>query len=178
MNLLLDTHVFLWFVIQSPRLSKTIYHQIETTPVVYISAASLWEWHTTTFVAGLRHDDISAPMVADGAMTGALFVKYVQEFLCPTLHPGDLVIADNLRSHKVAGVKEAVEAVGAHLRYLPPYSPDLNPIEKLFAKLKALLRKVAPRTVDALWTDIGRLLDDFTPDECTRYFASSGYVKT
>lgn len=135
-------------------------------------------WHTTTFVAGLRHDDISAPMVADGAMTGALFLKYVQEFLCPTLHPGDLVIADNLRSHKVAGVKEAVEAVGAHLRYLPPYSPDLNPIAKLFAKLKALLRKAAPRTVDALWTDIGRLLDDFTPDECTRYFASSGYVKT
>jgi transposase len=130
------------------------------------------------FVAGLRHDDLTAPMVADGAMTGALFLKYVQEFLCPTLHPGDLVIADNLRSHKVAGVREAVEAVGAHIRYLPPYSPDLNPIEKLFAKLKALLRKAAPRTVDALWKDIGILLDRFTPDECTRYFASSGYVKT
>jgi transposase len=135
-------------------------------------------WHTTTFIAGLRHDDITAPMVTDGAMTGALFLTYVQEFLCPTLHPGDIVIADNLRSHKVAGVKAAVEAVGARLGYLPPYSPDLNPIEKLFAKLKALLRKAAPRTVDALWTDIGRLLDCFTPDECTRYFASSGYVKT
>jgi transposase len=135
-------------------------------------------WHTTTFVAGLRHDDITAPMVADGTMTGALFLKYVQEFLCPTLHPGDIVIADNLRSHKVAGVKEAVEAMGAHIRYLPPYSPDLNPIEKLFAKLKALLRKAATRTVDALWTEIGRLLDRFTPDECARYFASSGYVKT
>jgi transposase len=135
-------------------------------------------WHTTTFVAGLRHDDITAPMVTDGAMTGALFLKYVQEFLCPTLHPGDIVIADNLRSHKVAGVKAAVEAVGAHLWYLPPYSPDLNPIEKLFAKLKALLRKAATRTVDALWKEIGKLLDRFTPDECMRYFASSGYVKT
>lgn len=135
-------------------------------------------WHTTTFVAGLRHDDITAPMVADGAMTGALFLKYVQHFLCPTLHPGDIVIADNLRSHKVAGVKEAIEAVGARIRYLPPYSPDLNPIEKLFTKLKALLRKAAPRTVDALWADLGILLDRFTPAECTRYFASSGYVKT
>ncbi|MEP6933888.1 MAG: transposase, partial [Nitrospirota bacterium] len=94
------------------------------------------------------------------------------------LHPGDIVIADNLRSHNVAGVKEAVEAVGAHIRYLPPYSPDLNPIEKLFANLKALLRKAAPRTVDALWADIGMLLDRFTPAECTRYVASSGYVKT
>lgn len=135
-------------------------------------------WHTTTFVAGLRHADLSAPMVADGAMTGALFLKYVQEFLCPTLRPGDIVIADNLRSHKVAGVNAAIEAVGARIRYLPPYSPDLNPIEKLFAKLKALLRKAAPRTVDALWNEIGRLLDGFTPDECLRYFASSGYVKT
>ena len=106
-------------------------------------------------------------------MTGALFLKYVQECLCPTLHPGDLVIADNLRSHNVAGVKEAVAAVGAHIRSLPPYSPDLNPIEQLCATLKARLRKAAPRTVDTLWTDIGRLLDCFTPDECTRYFASS-----
>ena len=135
-------------------------------------------WHTTTFVAGLRHDDSTAPMVAEGAMTGALFLKYVQAFFCPTLHPGDIVIADNLRSHNVAGVKEAVEAMGAHIRYLPPYSPDLNPIEKLFATLKALRRKAATRTVDALWNEIGRLLDRFTPDECTRYFASSGYVNT
>lgn len=135
-------------------------------------------WHTTTFVAGLRHDDLSAPMVTDGAMMGALFLKYVQEFLCPTLHPGDIVIADNLRSHTVAEVKEAIEAVGARIRYLPPYSLDLNPIEKLFAKLNALLRKAAPRTVDTLWKDSGTLLARFTPDECTRYFASSGYVKT
>jgi transposase len=134
--------------------------------------------HTTTFIAGLRHDDITAPMGADGAMTGALFLQYIQECLCPTLHPGDIVIADNLRRHTVAGVKEAVEAVGAHIRYLPPYSPDLNPIEKLFAKLNALLRKAAPRTVDALWKEIGSLLDRFTSDECTHYFASSGYVKT
>ena len=135
-------------------------------------------WHTTTFVAGLRQDDISAPMVANGAMTRALFLKYVQEFLCPTLHPGDIVIADNLRRHTVAGVKEALEAVGAHIRDLPPYSPDLNPIEKLLATLNALLRKAAPRTVDALWADFGMLLDRFTPAECTRYLASSGYVKT
>ena len=99
--------------------------------------------HTTTFVAGLRHDDITAPMVADGAMTGALFLQYVQEFLCPTRHPGDIVIANTVRRHKVAGVKEALEAVGAHIRYLPPYSPDLNPIEKLLATLNALLRKAA-----------------------------------
>jgi len=96
----------------------------------------------------------------------------------PDAPPGDMVIADNLRSHKVAGVKAAVEAVGAHLRYLPPYSPDLNPIENLCAKLKALLRQAATRTMDALWHEIGKLLDRFTPDECTRYFASSGYVKT
>jgi transposase len=118
-----------------------------------LAAVPHGHWHTRTFIAGLRHDDITAPMVADGAMTGAPFLKDVQEFLCPTLHPGDIVIADNLRSHKVAGVKEALEAVGAHLRYLPPYSPDLNPIEKLFAKLKALLRQAAPRNVNALWAD-------------------------
>ena len=135
-------------------------------------------WHTTTFVAGLRHEDSTAPMVADGAMTGALFLKYVQECFCPTRHPGDIVIADHVRRHNVAGVTEAVEAVGAHLRSLPPYSPDLNPIENLFAKLNALLRKAAPRTVDARWKDIGSLLDCFTPAECTRYFASSGSVKT
>ena len=105
-------------------------------------------------------------------MTGALFLKYVQEFLCPTLHPGDIVIANNVQSHKVAGVKEAIEAVGAHIRSLPPYSPDLNPIEQLFAKRKARLRKAAPRTVEALWADIGMLLDRFTPAEGTRSFTS------
>jgi transposase len=134
--------------------------------------------HTTTAVAGLRHDALTAPLVADGTLPGALFLKDVQEFFCPTRHPGDIVIADNVRSHNVAGVTEAVEAVGAHIRSLPPYSPDLNPIETRFAKLNARLRKAAPRTVDALWQDIGSRLDCFTPAECTRSFASSGYVKT
>ncbi len=135
-------------------------------------------WQTTTFIAGLRHDGITAPMVADGPMTGALFQAYVQTFLCPTLKAGDIVIADNLGSHKVAGVKEAIDAVGATFVYLPPYSPDFNPIEKLFAKLKALLRKAAKRTVDALWTEIGHLLGTVSKEECQHYFASSGYVKT
>jgi len=132
-------------------------------------------WKTTTFIAGLRHNDIIAPMVLDGPMDGEAFLTYVRTFLCPTLNPGDIVIADNLSSHKVAGVKEAIAAKGATLRYLPPYSPDLNPIEKMFSKLKALLRKAAHRTVDALWNEIGKLLDAFSPDECRNYFASSGY---
>ena len=135
-------------------------------------------WKTTTFVAGLRHDRLTAPMVADGPMDGALFLAYVQTFLCPTLKPGDVVIADNLSSHKVAGVAEAIEATGAELVYLPPYSPDLNPIEKFFSKLKALLRKAAKRTVEELWTEIGELLDTVTPEECRNYFHSSGYVMT
>ena len=108
-------------------------------------------------------------------MDGEAFLAYVSTFLCPTLSPGDIVIADNLSSHKVAGVKEAIAAKGATLRYLPPYSPDLNPIEKMFSKLKALLRKAAHRTVDDLWDEIGKLLDTFSPDECKNYFASSGY---
>ena len=133
-------------------------------------------WKTTTFIAGLRHDAVTAPMVADGPMDGPLFLAYVRTFLCPTLRRGDIVIADNLSSHKVAGVREAIEAVGATLRYLPPYSPDLNPIEKLFSKLKALLRKAAKRTVEALWDEIGNLLDAFSAAECSNYFKSSGYV--
>ncbi len=102
-------------------------------------------------------------MVADGPIDGALFLAYVRTFLCPTLKPGDVVIADNLSSHKVAGVQDAIEAVGAKLVYLPPYSPDLNPIEKFFARLKARLRQAAKRAVDALWTEIGELLDTVTP---------------
>ncbi len=117
-------------------------------------------------------------MVADGPMNGELFLAYVRTFLCPTLKPGDVVIADNLSSHKVAGVRDAIEAAGAKLVFLPPYSPDLNPIEKLFAKLKALLRKASKRTVDALWTEIGALLETVTPEECRNYFHSSGYVIT
>jgi transposase len=135
-------------------------------------------WQTTTFVAGLRVGGITAPMVLDGPLDGEAFLLYVREFLCPTLKPGDLVIADNLPNHKVAGVKEAIEAKGACLRYLPPYSPDLNPIEMFFSKFKPLLRKAARRTIDALWTHIGKLLDEVTPDECANYFTASGYVNT
>ena len=111
-------------------------------------------------------------------MDGEMFLAYVRQFLCPTLQPGDIVILDNLASHKVAGVKEAIAAAGAKLLYLPPYSPDLNPIEKLFAKLKALLRKAAKRTVEALWNEIGELLNTLSPTECANYFASCGYVCT
>ncbi len=115
-------------------------------------------------------------MVADGPMDGAMFLAYVQDFLCPTLRFGDVVIADNLSSHKVVGVKEAIEAAGASIRYLPPYSPDLNPIEKLFSKLKALLRKAAKRTVESLWEEIGRIISSLSPDECSNYFGACGYV--
>ena len=133
---------------------------------------------STTLIAGLRHDDVTAPLVIDGPMNGAVFLHYIRECLCPTLKVGDVVIADNLSSHKVIGVKEAIEAVGATIRYLPPYSPDLNPIEQLFSTLKALLRKAATRTMEGLWTEIGTVLDTLTPQECQRYFAASGYVKT
>ena len=132
-------------------------------------------WKITTFIAGLRYHDITAPMVLDGPMDGAAFLVYVRTFLCPTVHPGDMVIADNLRSHKVAGVRDAIDVAGATRRDLPPYSPDLNPIEKLFSKLKTLLRKAAKRSVDALWNEIGQLLKRFSPEECTNYFQSSGY---
>jgi transposase len=107
-------------------------------------------WKTSTFLAALRHDKITAPCIIDGAINGEMFLAYVEQFLAPTLAPGDIVILDNLGAHKVAGVRQAIEAAGATLLYLPPYSPDLNPIEQLFAKLKALLRKAASRTVDAL----------------------------
>jgi len=143
-----------------------------------LSSAPQGHWKTTTFIAGLRADEITAPMVLDGPMTGPAFLAYVQQCLCPTLKAGDIVIADNLPSHKVAGVRQALEERGAELRFLPPYSPDLNPIEKLFSKLKALLRKAARRTFCALWDEIGRLLNVFTPQECKNYFASSGYVNT
>lgn len=133
-------------------------------------------WKTTTFIAALRHDRITAPMVLDGPMDGLAFRAYVLGFLCPTLAPGDTVVADNLSSHKVAGVAEAIQAVGARLVYLPAYSPDFNPIEKYFAKLKAMLRKAAVRTVDSLWTQIGLELAATDPQECRNYFRSCGYV--
>ena len=133
-------------------------------------------WKTTTFLAALRHDRIDAPCVIDGPMNGELFRAYVEQFLAPTLSPGDIVVMDNLPAHKVKGVAEAITARGAELRYLPPYSPDLNPIEQLFAKLKALLRKAAARSVDKLWDTIGLLLDAFSPTECANYLRNSGYV--
>ena len=143
-----------------------------------IASAAHGHWKTTTFVAGLRHQQLTAPLVADGPMDGELFLAYVRQFLCPTLRAGDIVIFDNLSSHKVAGVKEAIATAGATLRYLPPYSPDLNPIEKLFAKLKALLRKAAKRSVEALWNEIGELLNTLSSTECANNFAYSGYVCT
>ncbi len=143
-----------------------------------IGAAPFGHWNTSTFLAGLRHDRIVAPLVLDGAINGRSFRAYVEQFLAPTLQPGDVVIADNLGSHKVAGVREAIEARGASLLFLPPYSPDLNPIEQVFAKLKALLRKAEPRTREALWRTIGATLGRFAPHECARYLASSGYGQT
>lgn len=135
-------------------------------------------WKTTTFVGGLRLDGLIAPMVTDGAMDGVMFLAYTREFLAPALRPGDIVVLDNLSSHKVRGVREAILAAKATLLYLPPYSPDLNPIEKLFSKLKALLRKAATRTVDALWKEIGALLSTISSQECANYFASCQYVSS
>lgn len=135
-------------------------------------------YKSTTFIAGLRCDGISAPMVIDGPMDGTLFLTWVREFLCPGLNAGDVVIADNLSCHKVVGVQQALAAVGASIVYLPPYSPDLNPIEKLFAKLKAMLRKAGKHTVEALWHEVGILLDTIQPAECQNYFESCGYVST
>jgi transposase len=141
-----------------------------------IAAVPHGHWKTSTFVAGLRTSGLTAPLVVDCAMNGDIFRAYVEQVLAPTLKPGDVVILDNLGSHKVAGVREAIEARGATLVYLPPYSPDLNPIEQAFAKLKALLRKIAARTVSRLWDALGDLLDRFTPQECANYLANAGYV--
>jgi transposase len=133
-------------------------------------------WKTTTFVAGLRLDGIAAPFVLDGPINRDAFQAYVDQVLVPELRPGELVVMDNLGSHKGPAVRRAIEAAGAHLLYLPPYSPDFNPIEHAFAKLKALLRKAAERTVSALWNRIGTLRETFTPAECANYFRAAGYV--
>ena len=132
-------------------------------------------WKTTTFVAGLRLSGMTVPCVLDGPMTGAAFLAYVEQMVAPTLKPGDIVIMDNLPAHKAGGVRAAIEAVGATLLYLPPYSPDFNPIEMAFAKLKALLRGVAAWTIPALWQTIAVALDRFTPHECQNYFIAAGY---
>ena len=139
------------------------------------SAIPHGHWKTTTFVGALRLSGMTAPMVLDGPMTGAWFLAYVQQVLRPTLRRGDVVILDNLPAHKSAAVREAVEAAGARLLFLPPYSPDFNPIENAFAKLKALLRKAAARTVDELWSALASAIDAFKPAECANYFAAAGY---
>jgi transposase len=135
-------------------------------------------WKTTTFVAGLRLTGMTAPMVLDGPMNGTAFLAYVQQVLVPELKPGDIVIIDNLSAHKGCQVRDVIEAAGARLLYLPPYSPDFNPIENAFSKLKALLRKAAERTVEGLWSAIGRCLDRFTPCVCANYFEAAGYEPT
>jgi transposase len=132
-------------------------------------------WKTTTFVAALRVEGITAPCVFDGPMDGPCFRAYIEQFVVPILRPGDIVVMDNLPSHKVVGIREAIEAAGAELRYLPPYSPDLNPIEQFFAKLKALLRKAAARTIDALFAAIADALTAVSPQECQNYLANQGY---
>lgn len=132
-------------------------------------------WKTTTFTAALRHDGMTAPMMLDGPMNREAFLAYVAKVLVPTLKQGDIVVMDNLPTHKVTGVREAIEAAGATLCYLPPYSPDLNPIEQAFSKIKALLRKVAARTIDALWNAIANILKAFSPRECAAYLRNSGY---
>jgi transposase len=132
-------------------------------------------WKTTTFVGALRHDGMTAPCVVDGPMNGETFLAWIEQSLVPTLRPHDVVVMDNLSSHKVKGVRQAIEAVGAALHYLPPYSPDLNPIEQYFAKLKSLLRKAAARTRDTLDNAIAAALTRFSQTECANFLANSGY---
>lgn len=141
-----------------------------------LAAAPFGHWKTTTFVAGLRHTGLTAPMVLDGPMTGCAFLAYVDQVLAPTLQSGDIVVMDNLPAHKTQDVRAAIAATGAQLFLLPPYSPDLNPIEMVFAKLKTLLRKDPERTIDGLWRRIGTLLDRFQPDECANYIIAAGYL--
>jgi transposase len=141
-----------------------------------VAKAPFGKWKTLTFVAALRHDRVDAPCVFDGPINGQVFTAYVEQFLVPTLAPGDIVIMDNLGSHKGQGVRKAIRAAGAKLFFLPPYSPDLNPIEQMFAKLKHLLRIAAERTVEDTWRHIGQLLDAFPPHECAAYPRNSGYA--
>jgi transposase len=143
-----------------------------------VDAVPHGHWKTTTFIGALRCDAVTATGAFDGAVNGELFLAYVEQVLVPTLKPGDVVIMDNLRSHKVAGVREAIEGAGAKLMFIPPYSPDLNPIEQAFAKLKALLRARAIRTVDALWKALGNLVDYFSPEECASFLRHDGYFQS
>jgi transposase len=143
-----------------------------------VAAVPHGHWKTTTFLAALRTSGLTAPLVIDGAVNGELFLAYVEQQLAPTLRPGDIVIMDNLSSHKRAGVRETIEKVGATLMFLPPYSPDFNPIEQAFAKFKWLLKSAAERTVDALWRACGQLVERFTERECCNYIQHSGYRYT
>jgi transposase len=143
-----------------------------------VAKAPHGRWRTLTFLAALRHDRIEAPCVIDGPINGQSFLAYVEQLLVPALKPGDIVIIDNLGSHKGKAVRRAIRAAGAKLFFLPPYSPDLNPIEQVFAKLKTLLRKAAERTVEATWKRIGSLLTRFSPQECANYLTNAGYAST
>jgi len=133
------------------------------------------ERKTLTFLAGLRHDRIVAPCVIDGPIDRATFLAWLKQFLIPTLHPADVVVLDNLSSHKGAAIRHTIRRAGAHLLFLPQYSPDLNPIEQVFAKLKGLLRKTNARSIAAVWHRIGELLNCFTPAECSNYLRHAGY---
>ena len=141
-----------------------------------IGKIPLARWHTTTFLAALRFDGMTAPMVLDGPIDGEWFMAYVEQILCPTLKANDVVILDNLGSHKSDKIRRAIEARGASLLYLPKYSPDLNPIENAFAKLKAGLRRAAERSTEALWNRIASITDTYTPQECANYFRAAGYA--
>ena len=143
-----------------------------------VARAPFGKWRTLTFLAALRHDRIDAPCVLDGPINGLSFTAWVEQFLVPTLKPGDVVIMDNLGSHKGHAVRKAIRSARAKLLFLPPYSPDLNPIEQVFAKLKHLLRIAAERSLEATWKRIGSLLDAFPPHECANYFRNSGYAST
>lgn len=140
-----------------------------------VDHAPFGHWRTQTFVAALRHDRLDAPWVIDGAMNAEMFALYIETQLAPTLRPGDVVILDNLSSHKNLGAAAALRSVGAWFLFLPPYSPDLNPIEMAFSKLKSLIRKAAARTYDQLWAVVGQVCDLFDPDECRNYFKAAGY---
>jgi len=135
-------------------------------------------WRTLTFIAALRADRIDAPCLFNGPINGEAFTAYVEQVLAPTLAPGDVVILDNLGSHKGHAARTAIRKAGAHMLFLPPYSPDLNPIEQVFAKLKHFLREAAERTQEAVMAKLAAILDTFTPQECANYLANSGYAST
>ena len=143
-----------------------------------VAHAPYGHWRTTTFVGALRHDRLTAPMVMDGAMNGRLFLQYVRQVLVPTLTPGDIVVMDNLSSHKAAGVRQAIETAQAKVVYLPPYSPDFNPIEMVYSKLKWLVRSAGKRDTEGLWSYLGQALDRFPSAECLNYLRHCGYTAT